>query len=162
MARPARGLSPDARLRAEVAALLRGRNAHVDPETALGGVPPDRVDDRAGSEHSLWELAWHLRFTQADILEFSRSADYAEKAWPDDYWPDGPTPPGAWAETVRAFLADRDALVGLAETGDLTAGLPWAPGYTLLRELLLAADHNAYHLGQVVALRRRLGLWPPE
>ena len=161
MDRPSRDLAPDARLRAEVVALLRGRNAHVDAEAALADVPPDRVDDRAGGEHSLWELTWHLRFTQADILEFSRSAAYRDKDWPGDYWPDGPAPPGAWDGTAAAFLADRDALVGLAETGDLTAELEWAPGYTLLRELLLAADHNAYHLGQVVALRRRLGLWPP-
>ena len=159
---PPRSLDPGARLRHEVSALLRGRQAHVDARTALAGVPPDRVDDRAGGEHSLWDLVGHLRFTQADILEFVRSPGYAEKEWPADYWPDGPAPPGAWDGARRAFLADLDALVGLAETGDLTAELAWAPGYTLLRELLLAADHNAYHLGQAVALRRRLGLWPPE
>ena len=162
MSPPPRSLDPDARLRHEVAALLRGRQAHVDPETALAGVPPDRVGDRAGGEHSLWELVEHLRFTQADIVEFVRSADYVEKEWPDDYWPDGPAPPGAWDAARRSFLDGLDALVGLAESGDLTAAFDHAPGYTLLRELLLVADHNAYHLGQVVALRRRLGLWPPE
>ena len=162
MVRPPRSLDPDARLRHEVAALLRGRQAHVDAEAALGGVPLDRVDDRAGGEHSLWELAWHLRFTQADILRFATSPDYEEPAWPDAYWPGGPAPPGGWDETVRAFLDDRDALVDLAHAGDLTAELAWSPGYTLLRELLLAADHAAYHLGEVVALRRRLGLWPPQ
>ena len=160
MSRPPRPLTPDARLRHEVAALLRGRQAHVDAAAALADVPADRVGERAGGEHSLWDLLEHLRFTQADLLEFSRSSGYREKDWPADYWPDGPAPPGAWDAARRSFLADLDALVALAETGDLTAELGHAPGYTLLRELLLAADHNAYHLGQVVALRRRLGLWP--
>lgn len=141
--------------------MLRGRNAHVDAATALDGVPPDRVDERAGGEHSLWELAEHLRIAQADILEFSTSADYRGKEWPDDYWPDADAAEGAWDDTCRAFFSDLDALIGLAQTGDLTAEFDHAPGYTRLRQLLLAADHNAYHLGQIVAVRRRLGLWPP-
>ena len=161
MTAPPRHLDPDARLRHEVAALLRGRQAHVDAQAALAGVPRDRVDERAGGEHSLWDLVWHLRFTQADILEFCRSPAYRDKDWPADYWPGDPSG-GAWDDVCQAFLADLDALVGLAETGDLTAEFDHAPGYTLLRELLLVADHNAYHLGQVVALRRRLGLWPPD
>ncbi|MDT7857737.1 DinB family protein [Rubrivirga sp. S365] len=164
MPAPPRSLASDDRLRHEVAALLQGRQAHVDARTALGGVPADRVGDRAGGEYSLWELLWHLRFTQADILEFVRSPGYRTKDWPADYWPDRPAPPhgSEWEATRQAFLADLDALVALAETGDLFAELDHAPGYTLLRELLLAADHAAYHLGQVVALRRRLGLWPPD
>ena len=161
MPTPPRSLGPDARLRHEVAALLRGQQAHVDAHAALAGVPPDGVDDRAGGAHSLYDLVWHLRFTQADILEFSRGASYRDKAWPGDYWPDG-LADGAWDAECAAFLADLDTLVGLAETGDLVAEFEHAPGYTLLRELLLVADHNAYHLGQVVALRRRLGLWPPD
>ena len=160
---PPSGLDADQRLRHELAALLCGRQAHVDAATALGGVPPEHVNARpAGSPHSLWELVEHLRFTQADILEFVRDPGYADKRWPDDYWPDHDASGAEWDAAVTAFLADLDALVALAETGDLTAELPWAPGYTLLREVLLAADHNAHHLGQVVLLRRQLGIWPPD
>lgn len=164
MTAPESGLSGETRLRAELAALLRGRNAHVDATTALRGVPPDRVNDRAeGLPHSLWDLLEHLRFTQADILEFCRG-DYREKAWPADYWPDRDATAADWDAARDAFLRDTDALVALAESegGDLFAEFAWAPGYTLLRELLLAADHNAHHLGQVIALRRQLGLWPPD
>ena len=103
-----------------------------------------------------------MRFTQADLLEFTTTPDYREKAWPGDYWPSGDAGPGEFESVRAAFLDDLDALVRLAETADLLAELPWAPGYTPLRELLLAADHTAYHLGEVVALRRRLGLWPPD
>lgn len=161
---PPSKLTPDARLRHEVAALLRGQNAHVDAATPLRGIPADRVNERVdGFPHSLWDLLEHLRFTQADILEFARSADYEAKEWPADYWPNREATPAEWEATKTQFLADLDALVALAkdEDADLFAELAWAPGYTLLRELLLAADHNAYHIGQVVALRRQLGLWPP-
>lgn len=163
MDRPPRNLDADARLRREVAALLRGRQAHLDAEAALAGIPSDRVNDRVdGFPHSLWDLVEHLRFTQADILEFTTRADYAEKAWPDAYWPDEDAAPGEFDAARASFLHDLDALVALAEDADLFSELAWAPGYTPLRELLLAADHNAHHLGQVIALRRQLGLWPPD
>ena len=161
MTSPPSDLDLDGRLRHEVAALLLGRQAHVDAAAALGGVPPGRINERAGGEHSLWDLVWHLWFTQSDILEFSRSPAYRAKEWPADYWPDRDGTTETWNRTLGAYLDDRDALIDLARSGDLTGELPWAPGYTLLRELLLAADHAAYHLGEVVALRRRLGLWPP-
>ncbi len=159
---PPSDLSATARLRHELAALLRGGQAHVGPH-ALDGVPDDRVNDRAGGlPHSLWDLLWHLRFTQDDILRFTTSPDYAEPGWPDAYWPEAPAGPGDWDRERRAFLASLDALVTLAEVGDLAAELPWAPGYTAIREILLAADHNAHHLGQIVDVRRALGLWPPD
>lgn len=154
-------LSPDARLRSEILDLLGGGHAHVSSADALAGLPEARVNERAGA-HSLWDVLWHLRFTQADILEFVRSADYADKDWPADYWPAAPAGPGDWDRERDAFVADLAALQALVRTADLFAELPHAPGYTLLREALLAADHNAYHVGQVVALRRQLGLWPPE
>ena len=158
---PPTDLDPDARLRHELVALVRGRQAHLDAPATLAGIPPDRVNDRApGWDRSLWDLVEHLRFTQADILEFV-AGDYADKAWPADYWPDHPAGPGDWRRSVAAFLDGIDALAALAETADLTAELPHAPGYTVLRQVLLAADHNAHHLGQVIALRRLLGLWPP-
>lgn len=156
---PTPRLPPDARLRAELVALLRGAQAHVDAPTALADVPPERVNDRVdGLPYSLWDLAWHLRFTQADILAFCRPG-YVEAEWPADYWPERPATAEDWAACLDAFFADLDALVGLAETGDLFAEFAWAPGYTLVREILLAADHTSHHLGQVVSLRRQLGLW---
>ena len=159
---PPPDLSPDARLRHELAALLRGRNAHVDLATALAGVPADRVNERVeGLPHSLWDLVEHLRRTQADILEFCRPG-YTVKTWPKDYWPDADARPREWEASRAGVFDDLDALLDLAATGDLYDEFAWAPGYTLLREILLAADHNAHHLGQVVALRRQLGLWPPE
>ena len=159
--KPPRDLSPDARLRHELVALLRGGQAHVGLR-ALDGIPADRVNERApGLPHTLWELVEHLRVAQADILEFTTSADYRDKQWPDDYWPDWGAQTVEWDTARRSFLADLDALATLAETADLTAELPHAPGYTPLRQILLAADHNAHHLGQVVDVRRALGLWPP-
>ena len=157
---PPRHLDADARLRYELAALLVGRQAHVDAATVLGGVPAEALNERAGTPHSLWDIAWHLRFTLADILLFVRDPDYAEPAWPDAYWPAHAGDADAYAAEVAAFLADTEALDELTRTAALTAELPHAPGYSILREILVAADHAAYHLGEAVALRRRLGLWP--
>ena len=154
---------PD-RLRTELAQLLRGGNAHVPIADALRGVPPDAIDETPdGCPHSLWDLLEHLRIAQRDILDFTRGPEYEEKTWPADYWPDAPATADDWDRALHAFLADLDALVQIAEDDavDLTAELPHAPGYTPLRQLLLAADHNAHHLGQVVLLRRLLGCWPP-
>ena len=154
---------PD-RLRTELAALLRGGNAHVATADALRGVPPGRINETPdGCPHSLWDLLDHLRIAQRDILDFTRGDGYEEKEWPADYWPDGPGTAASWDDALAAFLADLDALIQMAEDAstDLTAELPHAPGYTPLRQLLLAADHNAHHLGQVILVRRLLGCWPP-
>lgn len=156
---PTSNLAPDARLRAELGALLHGRNAHVDAATALNGFPLDRVNDRVeGFPHSLWDLMEHLRFTQADILEFC-GPGYTKKHWPDSYWPSAPGSASDWQAAHDGFFADLNALLELATSGDLFAEFDWAPGYTLFREILLVADHNSHHLGQVVMLRRQLGLW---
>ncbi len=162
MDRPPRDLSDDDRLRHEVAALLRGRQAHVDAHRALDGIPADRVNERPeGAEHSLFDLVEHLCRAQADILEYATDSDYRAKAWPADYWPSAAGTPAEWDRACDGFVSDLDELIDLAETGDLFSELAWAPGYTLLRQLMVAADHNAYHLGQIVGLRHRLGLWPP-
>ena len=160
MPTPEPGLDPNARLRAELVALLRGGNAHVAPADALGGIPFERIHEQPdGVPYSLWELVYHLWFTQHDILVFVQNSDYQGHTWPDDYWPAGDATPTAWADTCAAFHADLDRLVALVEDGHLFAELGHAPGYTLLREVLLAADHTAHHLGQIVVLRRALGLW---
>jgi hypothetical protein len=107
----------------------------------------------------------HLRITQHDILDFCRNPDYRQPVWPDDYWPDGDGPPStaAWTESVRAFQGDREALQALAGDPaiDLLATIPHGDGQTYLRELLLAADHAAYHVGELIVVRRLLGCWPP-
>ena len=152
-------------LRGQLARMLDWKEAHAGfdaavasvPEAAQGKVPP-------GFDHSPWQLLEHMRIAQADILDFCVNASYEEKKWPDDYWPASPQPPSAssWAESVAAFRTDRDRLAQL--TGDpgidLFARIPHGTGQTYLREVLLVFDHNAYHVGQLVAARRALGVWP--
>lgn len=165
MPKPQSGLAPDARLRTEVVALLRGGHAHVDTATALDGIPFERVNERVdGLPYSIWELVYHLWFAQHDILVFALDPDYEGHDWPDDYWPSDDATPEAWADTMQAFHDDLDRMVALVEdtNRDLTAEFDHAPGYTLLRQALLVADHNAHHLGQLIALRRLLGIWTPQ
>jgi uncharacterized damage-inducible protein DinB len=111
----------------------------------------------------LWQLVEHLRIAQADILEFCRTAKYKEKTWPDDYWPTplGPRNAAAWTRSIAAYRRDRKALQRLTANLkiDLFSAIPHGTGQTYLREILLVADHNAYHIGQIVTLRRLLGIW---
>ena len=151
-------------LRAHLGRLLDWQDAHASFDAAVEGMPADMQGVRPGGlPYSAWELLEHLRFTQWDILEFCRNPAYSEPRWPDDYWPDSPTPPDAdaWAESVEAFRANRQALRQLAADRhvDLFAAIPHGDGQTYLRELLLVADHNAYHVGQLVAVRKLLGVW---
>ena len=117
----------------------------------------------AGWEYSAWQLLEHLRIAQADILEFCVNAKYKAKKWPDDYWPKSPAPPngGGVDRSIAQFRRDRKALQRLAAdtTIDLVAAIPHGTGQTYLREILLVADHTSYHVGQIVALRRQLGIW---
>ncbi|HLJ56746.1 MAG TPA: DinB family protein [Chthonomonadaceae bacterium] len=142
-----------------VARLLQGGQAFDTLEEIIASIPADRRGAvPAGVERSAWQTLEHIRIAQRDILDFSRNADgsYQEKRWPDDYWPTAPAPPdaGAWDRTAAAILADRAALEALVldERADLFAPFPWGDGQTLLREALLAAEHAAYHLGQLVML----------
>jgi uncharacterized damage-inducible protein DinB len=118
----------------------------------------------AGLPYSPWQLLEHLRRAQYDILEFCRNTAYVELTWPDDYWPETVAPPSptAWAESVAAFQRDREALQQLCGNPDfdLFATIPHGTGQTYLREILLVADHNAYHVGELVVVRRLLGAWP--
>jgi uncharacterized damage-inducible protein DinB len=152
-------------LRAQLVKLLDYEEAHVGFDRAVKGIAPrlrGAVPD--GAEHSLWQLLEHLRIAQADILEFCVNAKYTEKKWPDDYWPKAPAPrnAAAWTKAIAAYQRDRKALQRLAANPkiDLAAAIPHGTGQTYLREILLVADHNGYHIGQIVALRRRLGIWP--
>jgi uncharacterized damage-inducible protein DinB len=151
-------------VRAHVAKLLGWGDAHVGFETAVKGIPSSMrgvVPD--GWEYSAWQLVEHIRMAQADILEFCVNAKYKAKKWPDDYWPASPAPrtAAAWTASLAAVRKDRKALEQLATNPkiDLAATIPHGEGQTYLRELLLVADHTAYHVGQIVALRRQLGIW---
>lgn len=156
--------TPESALRAQLADLLEWRSAHVDFDAATRDLPAELRGARpAGLPHSPWQLLEHMRRAQRDILDFCRDPEYVEPKWPEDYWPDRPDPPdpGAWDASVTAFRADLAAVKSLAtDPGvDLFAVVPNGDDQTFLREILLVADHNAYHLGQLVMLRRLLGAW---
>lgn len=156
----------DRALRDHLLYLLKGGGAHARFDQAVAGLAPELRGTRpAGASHSPWEILEHLRLAQWDILEFSRSADHVSPDWPEGYWPKEPAPPDdhAWDRSVEAFRKDLEAMQDLVKdpATDLYARLPWGDGQTVLREALLVADHNAYHLGELVLLRRLLGAWPP-
>jgi uncharacterized damage-inducible protein DinB len=153
----------DGVLRAQLARLLDWEDAHAGFDAAVAGIPPEARGQRpAGLPHSPYELVEHMRLTQRDILDFCTSADYRELEWPREYWPaERATPsPEEWERSVAGYRADRDALKRLAADADLFAPVPNGSGQTYLRELLLVADHTAYHVGQLVLVRRALGVWP--
>ena len=151
-------------LREHLLYLLRGGGAHVNIEAAVKGLPAGLRGKRPkGAAHSLWEILEHMRLAQWDILEFSRDAQHVSPPWPAGYWPKTQAPPSAaaWTRSVRAFHEGLEAMCALAaaESTDLFAPIPHGSGQTILREALLVADHNAYHLGEMVLVRRLLGCW---
>ena len=151
-------------LREHLANLLSGRGAHLDWKASFGGIPPKIRGVRPGGmPHSLWELLEHMRIAQWDILEFSRDPKHVSPDWPEGYWPKNPEPPNAkaWDKSVKLFTRDLAAMQKLIASPktDLFARIPHGTGQTILREALLVADHNAYHLGQFVSVRRLLGTW---
>jgi hypothetical protein len=151
-------------LREHLLNLLKGDGAHADFEAAVKNLPPGLQGKRPkGSEHSPWEVLEHLRIAQWDILEFSRNAKHVSPEFPSGYWPSNPGPPNekAWDKSADAFRSDLKAMVELVanESTDLFTPIAHGEGKTILREALLVADHNAYHLGELVLLRRLLGAW---
>ena len=157
-------MTPDDAVRGHVVRLLEWHEAHVDLDAAVAGLAPAlRGLVPPGAPHSPWQLLEHIRITQHDILDFCVNPAYVEKAWPDDYWPSAaaPTDDAAWDDAVAAIRVDRQALQGLARDPAvaLEAPVPYGSGQTWLRELLLVADHTAYHLGQLVLVRQLLGAW---
>lgn len=154
-------LTRDADLRKHVLALLDGGGAHITFADAVKAFPVKQAGIRPnGSPHSAWELLEHLRIAQEDIVIFSEGGDYVQPAWPDDYWPASPAPAGEleWNASVAAIKKDLARFVTILQDPgrDLFEPFPWGTGQTLLREALLIADHNAYHLGQLMLLRRML------
>jgi hypothetical protein len=151
-------------LRRHLLELLKGGNAHVKFDEVVKDFPERlRGKKPEGQPHTAWRLLEHMRIAQWDIVEFSRSAKHASPEWPDGYWPDSDAPPSAaaWDKSVKQFRADLKAMQDLVADPktDLYARLPWGDGQTVLREALLVADHNAYHLGELVMIRRMLGAW---
>lgn len=150
-----------------MARALDWEEAHVGLPGAFRGIPPEmrgRVPE--GVPYSPWQLLEHLRIAQRDLLDFCRDPEYAAPDWPSDYWPDDPAPPddATWDSSLQSCLEDTAALKELAADPevDLLAGVPTGTeNQTYLRSILLAVDHTAYHVGQVVVVRRLLGIWPP-
>src|SRR5262245_23367082 len=157
----------DAALREHLDYLLGGGGAHLPFDKAVEDLSPPLRGVRApGTPHTAWRLVEHLRIAQLDILEFSRNPKHVSPEWPAGYWPPTDAPPddSAWDRSLAAFrtdLAAMRALVAEPKT-DLFARIPHGDGQTVLREALLVADHNAYHLGQLVLLRRVLGAWDED
>ena len=157
--------SKDQALREQLVYLLKGGNAHVHFADAVEDFPvKKRGTFVKGLAHTGWQLLEHMRIAQWDILEFSRNPKHASPGFPEGYWPKTPGPPNpsAWGNSVKAFQLDLKEMVSLIADPktDLYAKIPHGEGQTILREVLVLADHNAYHLGQLVDLRRALGAWP--
>lgn len=154
----------DLHLRQNLAYLIAGGGAHIKFDDAIKGLPPRlRGATPANFPHSAWMLLEHLRIAQRDILEFSRNRKHKSPKWPEGYWPKQPAPPNAaaWNKSIRQFHADQKAMLALVANPktDLFAKIPWGDGQTILREALLVADHNAYHIAQLLDVHRLLGAW---
>ena len=157
-------MTTDTALRGLLARVLSWEDAHAGFESAVADLPATlRGTPPHDLPYSPWQMLEHLRITQHDILDFCVNPGYQEMAWPADYWPPSAAPPSpdAWQASVDSFLQDRDALKQLAMDPalDLAAPIPHGNGQTYLRELFLVADHSAYHIGQLVLIRRLLGSW---
>jgi hypothetical protein len=144
--------------------LLGKGNAHADFTSAVANLAQARRGQKLpGVPHTAWRLVEHMRITQLDILQFTRDARHVSPKWPDEYWPADDAPPNAraWTASIASFKKDRTALIAIVEDEkiDLFAPLPHGQGQTIAREAMLLADHTAYHLGQLILLRRALGAW---
>jgi hypothetical protein len=154
----------DAALRKQLVSLISGSEAHADFKKAVKALPAElRGKTPEGADHSPWQLLEHLRITQWDILDFSRNPEYKSIKWPEEYWPKTPAPPDekAWDHSVKEFLSDQKELCDLISDSatDLFAKIPHGDGQTILREAMLTADHNSYHVGQLILVRQLLGAW---
>jgi len=146
-------------LREHLLELLKGESAHISLEAAVSDFPVEHINTRVdGSPHTAWQLLEHIRIAQWDILDFSTNSDYKEMKWPDDYWPKEEGTPKGWNESVQQTLSDLQSMRELVadEETDLFAKIPHGTGQTILRETLLIADHNAYHVGQIMLIKKSL------
>jgi hypothetical protein len=155
----------DAILRTQLIEFLRGASAHADIASVLDDFLPEHYGSKPqDAPYSAWQLLEHIRFTLNDLLIFSTDSHYVAPKWPDDYWVAEAAPESAseWKKSVKALKADLAAFEKLIEDPktNLYAQIPWGDGQNVLREILLAGDHTSYHLGQIVVLRKQLGVWP--
>lgn len=151
-------------LRQHLVKLLQGGQSYTPLQDQITGIPfEDAGKNIDGLPYNIYRVMEHIRLSQYDLLNFSRNPDYKYIKWPDDYWPDSDAPasPEAWEQTVQTILDDRQAMIDLVqdESRDLLEPFPWGEGQTLLREAMLVAEHNAYHAGQILVMRRLLGIW---
>jgi len=152
-------MDKDKALHEHLLELLDGKSAHIDLESALKDFPSDKINDKpGGSPHSAWQLLEHIRIAQRDILDFCRNPNYKEMKWPDDYWPKDDGTKETWDRSVKLVLDDLQAMREIVsnESTDLFAKIPHGSGQTILREAMLVADHNAYHVGQIVFIKKML------
>ena len=146
----------------EIVHLLQGGNAHADLKKALDGLPPNlrgvKVDKLP---YTIWQLVEHIRIAQWDMLEFSKDGSHESPNWPDDYWPKelSPKDDAAWDNSLEQIDSDLEELIELVKSGDIYKKIPHGDGQTILREALQAADHNAYHVAEIIVIRRLLGAW---
>ncbi|HVJ07565.1 MAG TPA: DinB family protein [Acidisarcina sp.] len=151
-------------LREQLVELLHGGSAHADAGTVLEDFPADKWSFKPnGAPWSSWQLLEHIRIALDDLLDFCRNPEYVAPKWPEEYWPkeESPANAEAWDKSVAAVLGGLQSLEHLIkdEKSNLFARIPWGDGQTLLREVLLAADHTSYHLGQIVLLRKQMNAW---
>lgn len=151
-------------LRNQLVELIKSRNAHLGFDAAIKNLPPEKRALRPGKlPYSVWELVEHIRISQWDIVEFSMNPDHQSPSWPEGYWPEGPNGyrDDLWEESIRSIRFDRQRMIDLVsdENSDLFTPFPHGNGQNLLREAMLVADHNAYHTGQIVVVRRLMNEW---
>lgn len=146
----------------EVVHLLQGGNAHAAIKKALDGLPKNLRGTRPDKlPYSIWQLVDHIRIAQWDMLEFCKNGSHQSPDWPDEYWPKETEPESdeTWNRSVNQIYKDLDELITLVKTGDLYSKIPHGDGQTILREALQAADHTAYHVAEIIVIRRLLGVW---
>jgi hypothetical protein len=157
-------MNTDKIIREQLLALLRGGNAHLGFDDAVANFPPEHINTKPPNvSYTPWHLLEHIRIAQGDILEFVRNPDHVSPSWPEGYWPapDEQADQARWQQTINEFRADLKAIENLVTdpNTDFFSPIPHAPGYTIFREILLVADHNAYHIGEFAILRQVMDTW---
>jgi len=155
-------MNQDDLLRENLLASLQGRNAHLSFEATVKDFPEDKYNSTIpGTNYSCWDLLEHIRIAQWDILDFIINPDYQHKKWPEDYWPKEDGDHEKWLDSVNNFIKNRNSLETMVmdKTKDLLSPIAHAPDYTIYREILLVIDHNSYHTGQLLVMRKALGIW---